>query len=92
LPGGSYGVAGSLPRVPFQEIMYSPIWSLMMEAWQKAVSEGVEVYVIRGQRCFGIKNSSPWMIGTSVVSVPVHVSFNSSKGDWLNEIQSNSQL
>ncbi len=82
LPGGVYVVNGSLPRVPFYEMTYSQIWSSFRLSWQKAVSAGVEVKVTRGQRCFGIKNSSPWTIGTEEASVPVHVSFDCSKMDW----------
>jgi hypothetical protein len=53
--------------------MYSPISSSFSESWQNAVSFGVEVNVTRGQRCFGMKNSSPWIIGTVPEQVRVIV-------------------
>jgi hypothetical protein len=68
---------GSLARVPFQEMIYSPISSSFKDVWQNAVSFGVLVKVMKGQRCFGMKNSSPWIIEILLVSVPtVRFSFN----------------
>lgn len=54
----------SFALVPFQEMKYWPISSFSREAWQKAVSADVEVNVMSGQRCFGMKNSSPWIMET----------------------------
>jgi hypothetical protein len=67
--GGGVVIRESLARLPFQEMIYSPISSSLRLAWQKGVSFGELIKVTNGQRCFGIKNSSPWMIGILLVVV-----------------------